>query len=478
MAKLRAKHDKMDEALPPGVTPPPKYVPSGNPQPNKQVGTKYSPQGTPVPVMAPKKPGELEEVAPPGAKAERMVKHIKKGYAKDGELTKREKGIAYATAWKAHNKGQVEEGTEFGDTIKNSEAKMTKVKVTEGKEAIRNHPIYTNEEAWNHYKQELDEQEAMEADCMEAPVVDVQEELNEIARLAGLAPKMEAKSVCPSCKCEKCECNENLDPMVPADSASPLTHTEEGMGCTMEELKEAMSRKHYREMAEKIKNMADREDAKKICKTFADMAKADNPRFKEEMFYAACGIDVAECGMAPATVLVGEEEMDEGNEFTKARLDAIAAGKDTFTVGGKTYKVSGDTSAEKTQVESIDDEKQAVTENMNITVAADGEEDVVNLIRKLSGMPVVAIQAAPAEESCGTCGSTPCGCDSLEEERDIEWDNTPEEKTAPITAVTTDAGGGLGGVKKQYPLAANRGANPIEENLWKAYEDMINDVKV
>ena len=32
-----------------------------------------------------------------------MVKHIKKAYSKDGKLTKREKSIAYATAWKDHN---------------------------------------------------------------------------------------------------------------------------------------------------------------------------------------------------------------------------------------------------------------------------------------------------------------------------------------------------------------------------------------
>jgi hypothetical protein len=46
---------------------------------------------------------DLEEKAPPGAKFERMVKHIKKGYAKKGGLTKSEKSIAYATAWKAKN---------------------------------------------------------------------------------------------------------------------------------------------------------------------------------------------------------------------------------------------------------------------------------------------------------------------------------------------------------------------------------------
>jgi hypothetical protein len=51
----------------------------------------------------------VTEVAPPGAKAERMVKHIKQGYAKDGKLTPKEKGIAFATAWKAHNAGRVEE---------------------------------------------------------------------------------------------------------------------------------------------------------------------------------------------------------------------------------------------------------------------------------------------------------------------------------------------------------------------------------
>lgn len=43
---------------------------------------------------------QIDEKAPPGAKFERMVKHIKKGYSKGG-LTAKEKGIAYATSWKA-----------------------------------------------------------------------------------------------------------------------------------------------------------------------------------------------------------------------------------------------------------------------------------------------------------------------------------------------------------------------------------------
>ena len=60
------------------------------------------------------KDGRLKgESAPPTAKGERMVKHIKAGYAKDGKLTDKEKSIAYATAWKQHNKESVETGDDM-----------------------------------------------------------------------------------------------------------------------------------------------------------------------------------------------------------------------------------------------------------------------------------------------------------------------------------------------------------------------------
>ena len=55
----------------------------------------------------------IAEKAPPGAKFERMVKHIKAGYAKGG-VSDNEKSIAYATAWKAKNKETQKEETECG----------------------------------------------------------------------------------------------------------------------------------------------------------------------------------------------------------------------------------------------------------------------------------------------------------------------------------------------------------------------------
>ena len=186
---------------------------------------------------------------------------------------------------------------------------------------------------------------------------------------------------------------------------------------------------------------------------------------------------------APATIVVGEEAMDEGNEFTKARLDAIAQGKDSFTVGGKTYNVSGDTSDEKQQVE----ESKVVTEDINVNVNAVGEEDVVKLIQKLAGMPVIAVQAqaqpevAVTEEYCDACDSTPCQCEAVAEEREIELANTPHEQTAPVSAAIP-SGSDLNRAKQQDPTTANKAANPlaeekVEESLWTAYEAMINDVK-
>ena len=59
---------------------------------------------------------DVEEKAPPGAKAERMVKGIKKSLSKDGHLSDKDKAIAYATTWAAHNKGQVEETEDMCET--------------------------------------------------------------------------------------------------------------------------------------------------------------------------------------------------------------------------------------------------------------------------------------------------------------------------------------------------------------------------
>jgi len=67
----------------------------------------------------------LNEVAPPTKKHERMVKHIKKSYKKDGKLTDDEKSIAYATAWKNYNK---KESFEIDKTAHKAAQKKAKLR--------------------------------------------------------------------------------------------------------------------------------------------------------------------------------------------------------------------------------------------------------------------------------------------------------------------------------------------------------------
>jgi hypothetical protein len=98
-----------------------------NPTPGEKKAAKDVKRGSYADRAAMLKSAEADgrlkkESAPPTAKGERMVKHIKKGYADDGKLTDKEKGIAYATAWKQHNK-EKNESTETGEDMQ---------KVTEG----------------------------------------------------------------------------------------------------------------------------------------------------------------------------------------------------------------------------------------------------------------------------------------------------------------------------------------------------------
>jgi hypothetical protein len=220
-----------------------------------------------------------------------------------------------------------------------------------------------------------------------------------------------------------------------------------------EAINEAATRKDFRMVADLLKDIPDMAKRTELALYHADIFKEQNPRFKKEMFLAAAGVDTTPIKGAEDEVLIDEEEMGEGNEFSGALAAAKAAGEKEFEVDGKKYTVK---------------------EDININVSANGEEDVVNLIRKLSGMPVVAIQAQPAmaEEIVAEEGP---------KERDIEYTNTPREEVAGTDAAIP-AGADLNRAKRQFKKEYP-GDNPMavaeakEESLWKAYESMIDDVK-
>jgi hypothetical protein len=162
-------------------------------------------------------------------------------------------------------------------------------------------------------------------------------------------------------------------------------------------------------------------------------------------------------------------------------LDAIADCSDTFELDGKQYDVKGDTKDEKKQVESKNPYKQyAVKEDINVNITASGEQDALNLMMKLAGLPPVVVATADDQMDDDH------GCDAVEEERDVEWSNTPDEKTGPQGA-NYPSGTDLSRSKVQDPATANKAANPLEkiaeektvktDDLWDEYETILKDVK-
>ena len=94
-----------------------------------------------------------------------------------------------------------------------------------------------------------------------------------------------------------------------------------------------------------------------------------------------------------------EDDVEEGNEFIDARRQAIKAGKKEFTVGGKTYKVTGDTSQEmqsedavtekeiptKAEIDELEDRNQhgEVAEKLVKAFGTDFEIALVDLVNSM-----------------------------------------------------------------------------------------------
>ena len=51
-----------------------------------------------------------------------------------------------------------------------------------------------------------------------------------------------------------------------------------------------MSRKHFKALAEAIAKIQDDAQRAELAESVADVCKADNPNFKRDLFYRACGV--------------------------------------------------------------------------------------------------------------------------------------------------------------------------------------------
>jgi hypothetical protein len=183
-----------------------------------------------------------------------------------------------------------------------------------------------------------------------------------------------------------------------------------------------------------------------------------------------------------------DEDMEEGNEFSGALAKAKATGAKDFEVDGKKYKVEescGDMSPLSGGAADMDADNLNINTSYNskdgrksITVSAEGEmaEQLAQML-KLSGLgtgrteqPQVKVVQLSAPNEV-----------EVEEEREPEYANTPDEQVATVDAIT-DQGDDLHRQKKQFASKPRMGDNPMAEDsdpleamgrkLMKAYESI------
>ena len=295
---------------------------------------------------------------------------------------------------------ELDEAFEFGSkNFKNASnlKKAPKAKLVK-ESAVRNHPIYTNPEAWDHYKKELDEEELTKAT----------QELEEISKLAGL-PKQ-----------------------INVDMNKPMGAPAKPDGVTLPPAPIEQ---------EPMLEMDDEWDDE----SGYDLDDPKHPTWAERQLEKA---DFARDYARENPPELDEEEMEEGNEFSGALAAAKATGAKDFEVDGKRYTVK---------------------EDINVSVTATGDEDALNLFRKLAGMPQVAI--AQSEEPCDGAMEV-----EVDEERDPEYVNSPREQVAPVSAAIP-SGNDLHGAKRAYKIS-QPGDNPMavaeaKDTSWDKYTSIL-----
>ena len=347
-----------------------------------------------------------------GAKVDRMVKHIKSSEKKLGHSDKEAESIAWATA---NKRGMLDN--------------KNKKKLDESG-SMRHHPIYTDKDAWDHYKREMEEEQMEEAMAMGEHAHD-DDPLNDLARLAGV----------------------NTTPITHAHEHS-CNMTAEGQMCPVHGLEECWT------MMEGKDDLADKDydEDGKIETGPEEHAGAVDKAIKKSM-----GKDKED---------VKETREDE---FAKARNDKRHAEDEQWAAGKGSGQGAKDTFA-KARNDKRDAEQRmdAVKENMEGTTL----EDLLALAGQRHNLPPamgskeIVIHVDPAgdeegmdaEEPCPTCDSMPCACDSMDSEPSHlfgeEFANEPHEQFGDVSQQLSQ-GNDLNRRKTMYKHNYRGGDNPM-----------------
>lgn len=121
------------------------------------------------------------------------------------------------------------------------------------------------------------------------------------------------------------------------------------------------------------------------------------------------------------------------------------------------------------------DEKKKVDESAAVTVQSDCDDELVNVIRKLSGLPAQDHD----ETAVAVIGPDVEIEETVDEPEEGLYSNEPDPEVHTSTEKMMSSGDDLNRVKRQYPNAANRGANPMAESrkLIIAYNELLKGIK-
>jgi hypothetical protein len=371
---------------------------------------------------------------------------------KDAQLSKKSNKTAILDK---DDEEDLDESFEFGSkNFKNASnlKKAPKAKLVK-ESAVRNHPIYTNPEAWDHYKKELDEEELNKAT----------QELDEISKLAGLPKQINVDMNKPLGAPAKADgvtlppAPIEQEPMLEIDDETDNEWDDES-GYDLDDPKHPTWAERQREKAEWARDYARDSALDESSSQIGDVIECPGGvtgeiiadlgnKWLVKDLHAETDDDELEFNKSDC--LLDEAEMEEGNEFSGALASAKASGAKDFEVAGKKYTVK---------------------EDINVSVTANGEEDALNLFRKLAGMPQIAI--AQSEEPCDGAMEI-----EVDEERDPEYVNSPREQVAPLSAAIP-SGNDLHRSKRQYKKEYP-GDNPMavaeskKDTSWDKYTSIL-----
>lgn len=419
---------------------------------------------------------DIDEVAPPGAKAERMVKGIKKSLSKDGNLSKKDKAIAYATTWKAHKQGKVEESRQLSEGVNFSEmVKKHTMTLDEMMQELSNDIMEFKRSG--HVSDTL-------KDCMSVYEYG-KKQLTDSAHTQhalDLNPdlKRQAQPPKPSVLGKVGDiAKKGLDVLTGPDDEGLMrdlarkTYNEEeelnelarlaGLSVT-----EAKAKKDY-DGDGKIESGKDEYLGSKIA------AAKEAGKLGEGEMCSKCKCDPCKC-----------DDVEEGNEFSGELAKAKAQHKKEFEVDGKTYPVKEGTQVDEcmspmgSMAQGMEEQqgKINVSTNMssdghkNVSINADGDAaDQLMQMLKMAG-----IGADQAEKHVQLVIAKPAGHPEAQvAEAEAQYANTPDEEYEGVDAIT-DQGADMNRQKKQFADKPKAGDNPMATQQMAEEVDPIADL--